>query len=152
MKHLQFSRTIKSIFLSSVLFLINSPLFAENYQIPSQIPTKTTKDIPLHENKVKKQADGSSVEIKGDGTKIITHADGSSITKSPDGTELVKNVNGSSVLTKPDGTKLIVNQDGSSLEIYTDGTRKVTNNDGSSVQTNPDGSVTYLRGNQAPFK
>jgi hypothetical protein len=87
-----------------------------------------------------KNADGSSVETRSDGTEIITNADGGSVETRSDGTEIVKNADGSSSQTNPDGTKIITNADGSSVEDRRDGTEITKNADGSSVQTNPDGT------------
>jgi hypothetical protein len=87
-----------------------------------------------------KNADGSSLETKGDGTKITTNADGSSIETRRDGTVIVKNAGGSSEETRPDGTKIATNGDGSSIETHRDGTVIVKNAGGSSEETRPDGT------------
>src|ERR1700685_3914729 len=59
-----------------------------------------------------KNANGSSVTTKSDGTKIIINADGSSVTDLPGGTEIVKNADGSSGQDNPDGSKIIIDANG----------------------------------------
>jgi hypothetical protein len=87
-----------------------------------------------------KNADGSSVATKSDGTKIITNKDGSSVQTRADGTKIITNKDGSSVETHRDGTKITINADKSSVTDLPNGTEIIKNTDGSSEQDNPDGS------------
>jgi len=92
------------------------------------------------ENKIIKNADGSSIETRADGTEIVTNAYHPSIETKADGTKITKNADGSSIETRADRTEIVTNADHSSIETRADGTEIVTNEDGSSIQTNPDGS------------
>lgn len=50
--------------------------------------------------------DGSSVQIRPDGSKLIQNSDGSSVQIDRDGSKTIKKEDGSVVQIKPDGTKI----------------------------------------------
>jgi tetratricopeptide (TPR) repeat protein len=99
-----------------------------------------TAPKPQSRAKIIRNPDGSSYEVREDGTEITTLANGSTVEKRPNGTEIIKNANGSSRETRPDGTRIIKNPDGSSVEKRADGTEIVINKNGSSVEKRADGT------------
>lgn len=74
-------------------------------------------DNPTPNQMINHDADGSIVEIKPDGTKLIKKRDGTLVQVLPDGSKTVKTPDGTIVEVKADGTKTIKKNDGSSIEI-----------------------------------
>lgn len=73
------------------------------------------------ENPVKsmniKDAEGNTVQIKEDGSKLIQKADGTSIEIKPNGEKLIREANGASIEIKTDGEKIIHKADGTTIDV-----------------------------------
>ena len=77
--------------------------------------------------------EGSSVQVKEDGTKIIKSADGTLVQVNPDGSKLIRNSDGTEVQKNANGSKLIKNADGTSIQINVDGSKVIKSADGTTV-------------------
>ena len=78
---------------------------------------RTTSNRVEEKSKVFTDDEGSKVQIKADGTKIIEKTDGTWVQVNPDRSKLIKKPNGTSIQIKADGSKIIKKADGSQFEI-----------------------------------
>lgn len=96
--------SILKTFLTIFLLLGSSSYLQAN---TAELPTST----------LIKDKDGTTIQTRPDGTKIITSPDGTTIQVDPNGTKFIKRPNGTSIQVNPDGSKSIKNPDGTTVEV-----------------------------------
>lgn len=77
--------------------------------------------------------EGATVQVKADGTKIITTRDTTVIEVKPDGSKIIKNADGSTIEKKTDGSKIIKKSDGTIVQIKADGSKVIKKSDGTTI-------------------
>jgi hypothetical protein len=61
--------------------------------------------------------DGTTVQVRPDGSKFIQKADGTSVEEKADGTKIIKKADGTTIQVNPNGEKIIKNADGTTIEV-----------------------------------
>lgn len=110
--------------------LVMGSLFQTQFIVGEDLRNPTDTSLNQEENVL------VDTQIKPDGM-MLRDAEGSTIQMLPNGTKVIQKTDGTLIQIKPDGSKLIQSADGSSIQIQSDGTKIIKKADGTTIEVKP---------------